>query len=231
MENYDILLQTIAMTFGVAWASGINLYAVLLVLGIGGLSGEIHLPTELTVLESPMVIGAAGIMYFIEFIIDKTPGLDTGWDSLHTFIRVPAGAMLAVAMAGDVGPSFEIAAGILGASLSGASHVTKASSRLAINASPEPFSNWFASISEDIVVLAGLWAAFNHPILFLVGLVMFIGLILWLLPKLFKFIITLFRKISDFFSGHHKHNEAPISHPTETKALEQIQQPKSTGGP
>lgn len=201
MENYDAIIQTLALTLGVAWASGINLYAVLLVLGIGGLSGEVQLPSELSVLQDPLVIGAAGIMYMIEFIADKTPGVDTGWDSLHTFIRIPAGAMLAVASAGDVGIAFEVAAGILGGSLAGATHLTKASSRLAINTSPEPFSNWFASVSEDVLVFAGLWTALNHPIVFLVALTIFIGLIIWLLPKLLRFMIKIFNRIRMLFTN------------------------------
>lgn len=100
MENYEALLATLALLLGVSWASGINLYAVLLVLGWGGSSGHIDLPPELSVLEDPLVIGAAGVMYFVEFFTDKIPGIDSVWDTIHTFIRIPAGAMLA---AGTVG--------------------------------------------------------------------------------------------------------------------------------
>lgn len=184
MENYEALLTTLALTMGVSWASGINLYAALLVLGVGGTTGNIDLPAELMFLQDPMVIGAAGLMYFVEFFVDKTPGVDTGWDAIHTFIRIPAGAMLAASTVGDVTPALEIAAGILGGGVAAASHITKSGTRLLINTSPEPVSNWTASITEDVLVVAGLWTALNYPILFLLLFVIFICLSIWLLPKI-----------------------------------------------
>jgi len=199
MENYEALLATLALTMGASWASGINLYAALLVLGIGGSTGNIALPPDLLVLQNPMVIGAAGLMYFVEFFVDKTPGVDTGWDSIHTFIRIPAGAMLAAGAVGDVAPAMEIAAGILGGSLSATSHATKAGTRMLINTSPEPFSNWGASIAEDLLVLGGLWTALNQPLVFLGLLLLFIVIAAWLLPKLWRLIKTVFRKIGRIF--------------------------------
>ena len=199
MENYDALLATIALMMGASWASGINLYAALLVLGLGGATGHIDLPTQLTVLEDPLVIGAAGIMYFIEFFVDKTPGVDSGWDTIHTFIRIPAGAMLAAGTVGDVTPALEIAAGIMGGGIAATSHATKSGTRLLINTSPEPFTNWTASISEDVLVIAGLWAALQHPEVFLVLFVTFIILAIWLLPKLWYLIRTIFQRIGKFF--------------------------------
>ena len=177
MDSYQELISVIALTAGVGWASGINLYALVLVLGIAGATGNIQLPAELAVVQSPLVIMAAGVMYVIEFIADKVPGVDTGWDTLHTFIRIPAGAMLAAGAVGDVTPALEIAAGLMGGTLAGASHLTKASTRALINTSPEPVSNWTASISEDLLVLGGLWTMFNHPILFLCLMVLFLSLI------------------------------------------------------
>jgi len=144
MDNYQELISILALTMGVGWASGINLYAVVLVLGLAGSTGNIDLPPELAVVQNPMVIMAAGVMYFVEFIADKVPGVDTGWDILHTFIRIPAGAMLAVGAVGDVTPALEIAAGLMGGTMAGASHLTKFSTRALINTSPEPFSNWAA---------------------------------------------------------------------------------------
>jgi len=199
MENYEALLATLALTMGASWASGINLYAALLVLGIGGSTGNIALPPDLLVLQNPMVIGAAGLMYFVEFFVDKTPGVDTGWDSIHTFIRIPAGAMLAAGAVGDVAPAMEIAAGILGGSLSATSHATKSGTRMLINTSPEPFSNWGASIAEDLLVLGGLWTALNQPLVFLGLLLLFIVIAAWLLPKLWRLIKTVFRKIGRIF--------------------------------
>lgn len=198
MENYEALLATLALAMGASWASGINLYAALLVLGLGGSTGHIDLPSELIFLEDPLVIGAAGLMYLVEFVADKTPGVDTGWDAIHTFVRIPAGAMLAAGAVGDVTPALEIAAGILGGGVAATSHATKAGTRMLINTSPEPVTNWTASISEDILVIAGLWTALNYPIVFLALFVLFILLTIWLLPKLWFLIKAVLLKIGQF---------------------------------
>ena len=126
MDHYQTLVQTIALTAGASWASGINLYAVLLVLGLAGATGGIVLPEDLQVLQNPLVIGAAGLMYCVEFFADKTPGVDTAWDGLHTFVRIPAGALLAAGAVGDMSPAAGIVAGILGGGLAATSHATKA---------------------------------------------------------------------------------------------------------
>ena len=198
MESYEALVSTIALTMGVSWASGINLYAALLVLGLGGASGHINLPVDLQVLQDPLVIAAAGFMYFIEFFADKTPGVDSGWDVLHTFIRIPAGALLAAGAVGDVAPAMSIAAGIVGGGVAATSHLTKAGSRLAINTSPEPVSNWTASIVEDLMVVGGLWTALNHPWLFILLVSLFLILAVWLLPKLWRFIKRVLIKVGRF---------------------------------
>ncbi len=198
MENYEALLATLALAMGASWASGINLYAVLLVLGIGGSTGHIELPSELLFLTDPLIIGAAGLMYFIEFFADKIPGVDTGWDAIHTFIRIPAGAMLAASAVGDVTPALEIAAGILGGGAAATSHVAKSSARLLINTSPEPVTNWTASITEDILVIAGLWAALNYPVIFIVLFVVFTGLVVWLLPKIWRLLKIIVVKVGVF---------------------------------
>ena len=189
------LVQTIALTMGVAWASGINLYAALFMLGWMGGSGDLALPEDMQVLTNPLVMGAAGFMYCVEFFADKTPGVDTGWDAIHAFIRIPAGAMLAASAVGDVGPGVEMAAAILGGTLATGSYATKAGSRVLINTSPEPFSNWVASVAEDVIVIGGLWTALNHPWLFIVLLILFIALMIWLLPKLWRGIKGVFRFI------------------------------------
>jgi hypothetical protein len=146
-----------------------------------------------------MVMGAAGLMYCIEFFADKVPGVDTGWDAMHTFIRIPAGAMLAAGAIGDLNPVVELAAAIMGGGLAATSHTTKAGSRVLINTSPEPFSNWFASVGEDIVVVTGVWACINHPILFLIALALFIALAIWLLPRIWTGIKKVFRFIGKLF--------------------------------
>ena len=180
MEALDQISTTLALTMGLAWASGINLYATLLTLGYLANTGNIDLPPDLQIVANPAVMGAAGLMYCVEFFADKIPGVDTGWDILHTFIRIPAGAMLAAGAVGDLNPAIELAAAILGGGMAAGSHATKAGTRVLINTSPEPFTNWTASIGEDIVVIGGVWACLNHPVAFLFALALFIMLMIWL---------------------------------------------------
>ena len=174
MTEYDALIQTLALTLGVAWASGINLYAAVAVLGVGGGLGYVDLPPTLQVVQDPLVIVAAGFMYCVQFMADKTPGVDSGWDAVHTFIRIPAGAALAAGAVGDVTPALAVAAGLLGGTVTAATHATKAGSRVLINTSPEPFSNWTASLAEDAAVPLGLWLAVVQPWVFLALLVVFL---------------------------------------------------------
>ena len=199
MEEYQQLVNTLALTMGASWASGINLYAAVAVLGFSAASGNIVLPPELHVLQNPLVIGAAVLMYVVEFFADKIPGFDTAWDGIHTFIRIPAGAMLAAGAVGDVGSGMAIAAGLLGGGLATASHAAKAGSRALINTSPEPFSNWAASITEDVAVIGGVWAALHHPVVFLVLLFVFIILTIWLLPRIWGALKGIFRFIGKLF--------------------------------
>ncbi len=196
------IVEMIALSMGAAWASGINLYAALATLGILGATGNIALPPELAILTNPLVIGAAGFMYCVEFFADKVPGVDTAWDSVHTFIRIPAGAVLAAGAVGELGVATEVAAAILGGSLAAATHGTKAGTRVLINASPEPFTNWGASITEDIAVIAGMWAALYHPVIFLILLVIFVALMIWLLPKIWRGIRKAFAWLIRLFGGN-----------------------------
>jgi len=207
MEPLDQIANTISLTMGVAWASGINLYAAILVLGLLGTTGNITLPATLQILTDPMVIVAAGVMYFVEFFADKMPGVDTGWDTLHTFIRIPAGALLAAGAVGDVNPAVALTAAILGGGLAAGAHAVKSGSRVIINTSPEPFTNWTASIAEDIAVIGGLWTAIHYPWLFLVLMIVFIGLMIWLLPKIWGGIKKIFGYIRRLF----KHGEGDES--------------------
>ena len=194
-------ISIIALTMGAAWASGINLYATIFMLGYLGTTGNIDLPPDLMVVTDPLVMTSAGLMYCIEFFADKTPGVDTAWDALHTFIRIPLGAVLAMGAVGEMTPAVELAAFIVGGSLAAATHATKAGSRIVINSSPEPVTNWTASIGEDLLVITGVWTALNHPVVFLVLLVMFIGLMIWLLPRIWRWIQRIFNSIKNFFSG------------------------------
>lgn len=199
MEHLDQLIHTIALSMGAAWASGINLYAAILTLGVLGATGNMTLPPGLEVLADPMVIFAAGVMYFIEFFADKTPGVDTGWDTIHTFIRIPAGAVLAAGAIGEVSPALSIAVGLVGGGLAAGTHLTKSGSRIMINTSPEPFSNWFASLGEDVLVIAGLWTALHSPWIFVGALILFILLMVWLLPKIWRGVKAVLNAVARLF--------------------------------
>jgi len=192
-------VATIALTMGMAWASGINLYAAILTLGVLGRSGHMQLPQNLEILQDPVVLGAAAVMYFLEFFADKIPGLDTVWDAIHTFIRIPAGAILAAQAVGDVSPAVVLAAALLGGALAAGTHLTKAGTRAMLNASPEPFTNWAASLTEDAVVIAGVWAAATHPLAFLSFLVIFLLAMTWLLPRVWRALAAMFARITTFF--------------------------------
>jgi hypothetical protein len=146
----------------------------------------IQLPPDLQVLMHPGVIAVACVMYFVEFFADKVPYVDSGWDALHTFIRVPAGAVLAARSLGDMSPALELMALMAGGAVALSAHATKATARLAINASPEPFSNWTASFAEDATVFGGLWLIFNHPLIMIILVVAFVAFVVWIVPKLFR---------------------------------------------
>jgi hypothetical protein len=204
VEHLEPIIKTIALTMGVAWASGINLYAAILVLGILGSTGHITLPPELIILSDPLIITAAGVMYAVEFFADKIPGVDNGWDTIHSFIRIPAGALLAAAAVGEVHPSVAITAALLGGGMAASTHAAKSGTRVLINASPEPVTNWITSLGEDAAVIIGLWTALHYPLVFVGFLVFFILLLVWLLPKIWKGVMkmlamlrTLFRQQQD----------------------------------
>ena len=213
---YEEIVASIALTMGAAWASGINLYATLFVLGFMGGQGCIDLPPGLDVLENEIVVAVAFLMYWIEFFIDKVPGVDTGWDTLHTFIRIPAGAIVAAGAIGPVDPVMMVAAGMVGGVTGAASHAVKSGTRVLINTTPEPFSNWTASLAEDLMVIGGLWTALNHPQLFLVLFVVWIALLIWLVPKIWRGMKTLARKLGHWFSPHaNAHIQQPQAPPKE----------------
>jgi len=191
------IIHTIAIGAGLAWASGMRLYAVMFATGLLASFGVIALPGDLSVLTHPFVLGASGLMFFVEFFADKIPGVDSLWDALHTFIRIPAGALLAAASLGvHADPALVLAAGILGGTLASSSHLAKAGTRALINTSPEPFSNWAASFSEEALVGGGLWLAFTHAWLFLALLAVVVALSFWLIGNLWRFLSGMFRKLS-----------------------------------
>ncbi len=194
-------LQIIALALGAAWASGINLYATALLLGALNAFGVVTLPDEMSVLSNPMVLGAAALLFFLEFFADKVPAVDSLWDSVHTFIRIPAGAMLAMGAADGLSGEFlgedleTVAAMLAGGTLAAGSHLTKASSRAVINTSPEPFSNWIASFTEDVLAIGGVLLAIFNPLVFLGLLALFVLFAIWLVPKLWRALRYLFAKI------------------------------------
>ena len=188
-----LVLQNVALASLLAWASGIRLYLVIFAVGLAGHFGYFELPMGLKVLQHPWVIGTAGLMLLVEFLVDKVPAIDSAWDAVHTFIRIPAGALLAAGATGDTLSALTIAAGLLGGTITAGTHLTKAGGRALINTSPEPFSNWTASFTEDVLVIAGIWFAFQHPLAFLCALAVFIALVIWLLPKLWRGVRAMFR--------------------------------------
>lgn len=187
------LLAEIAIAAALAWASGIRLYATVFLVGLAGYLGWVQSPERLALLQNPLVLAASGLMTGVEFFADKLPWLDTAWDALHTFIRIPGGAALAAADLGDNGAGMALAAALLGGGVSAGTHFTKAGARALVNTSPEPFSNLTKSLGEDLLVPAGLWTGFTLPVLFLILLALFLLLCLWLLPRLWRGFRRLFR--------------------------------------
>lgn len=190
------LAGLLALAAGLGWASGLRLYTTLFVVGVAGHLGWIVLPPGLHLLEHPWVLGAAGTMLLVEFFADKIPLLDSVWDSVHTFIRIPAGAALAAMVFGGQGVEWQTAMALLGGTLAAGTHFTKAGARAMINTSPEPFTNVAASFGEDVVVLTGLWLMFAHPWLMLAVLLLLAIATVWLLPKLWRGIAALIGRLS-----------------------------------
>ena len=176
------------MALALAWGAGIRVYAVLFLCGIAGWMGWIELPGHLSVLSHPLVLGASGFMLVVEFFADKVPWIDSVWDAVHTFIRIPAGVALVAMAFSDSPGAVTAAAAILGGAVAAGAHFTKAGARSAINLSPEPLSNWAASFAEDAAVPAGLWLAVMHPVVFLAlfaaGIVCALLMLRWILGGL-----------------------------------------------
>ena len=198
--NFDTW-QLVALAAALGFASGLRLYAVLFIVGAAGYLGWIDLPTGLAVLAHPLVLAASGFMCFVEFFADKIPGVDSVWDVVHTVIRIPAGAALAASVFGDSSSAMMIAAAILGGTLAAGSHFTKAGSRAVLNTSPEPFSNWSASVAEDVTVGGLLWLALAHPLAAVAMLVLLVALIIWLLPKVWRMVRRVVARVTTFL-GH-----------------------------
>lgn len=193
--------QLIALAGALGWASGVRLYLVVLLTGLAGFLGWIALPQGLHLLAHPVVLGVSGFMVFIEFFADKIPGLDSLWDVVHTVVRVPAGAALAAGVFSSDSGVMALVAALLGGTLAATSHAAKATTRAAINTSPEPFTNVGASLVEDGLVPAGLWLALAHPFVFFAFLALVLVISVWLVRVCWRFLKQLFTRVARIFSG------------------------------
>ena len=179
-------ISNLALASGLSWASGLRLYLTVFVVGLLAKLGYIHLPATLDILSNPIILGMAGVLCVVEFLADKIPYVDSAWDSIQTFIRIPAGALLAMGAMNSTDPMIATLAALLGGSLTGMTHATKVGSRALINTSPEPVSNVAASFSEEGMLLTGGWLVFAHPAVFIGMLCGFVVIMFWLLPKLWR---------------------------------------------
>ena len=193
--------STLSLALGSAWTSGINLYATVTVLGMLQKFGAAKLPGGLDVLDNWWIIGVAGGLYLVEFFADKIPYVDSVWDVVHTFIRVPAGAVVAYAATNHMDASIYIPAALVGGGLALSSHGTKTALRVGANLSPEPVSNWVLSLSEDVVAFAGVFLAVFAPMAIASILVLFVLLFLWFLPKVFRRLRRMFKAVGAFLRG------------------------------
>lgn len=190
---------TLALVTGLGWTSGLRFYAVLFFLGLIHRTGIHPLPGSLDILAHPWVLTISGLLFLIEFFTDKIPGVDTLWDIVNTFIRIPGGAILAAAAVAGSDPGLGLAAGLLGGTMAAGAHLTKASTRALINTSPEPFSNWTASLAEDALSLGALWIMLKYPLLLLGLLTLFVFIAAWLVPRIWRGlqrIVTMLRRIT-----------------------------------
>ena len=193
--------QLVALAGALGWASGIRLYLVVLLTGLAGFMGWVNLPQGLHLLANPVVLGISGFMVFVEFFADKIPGLDSLWDVVHSVIRIPAGAALAASVFSADSGVMALVAALLGGTLAATSFTAKATTRAAINTSPEPFTNVGASLVEDGLVPLGLWAAVAHPFIFVAVLAVVLVLSIWLIRVCWRFLRQLFNRVARIFSG------------------------------
>ena len=189
-------LPELAMSAAMAWGAGLRLYLVVFVVGLLGKLGYVPLPDALKLLTNPIVLGAAGFMTFIEFFADKIPWLDSAWDAVHTFLRIPAGAALAAGMLGESGEGVALAAAIIGGTLTAGTHFGKAGTRAVANTSPEPFTNIGLSLAEDTMVAGGLALAIANPIIFLILLGIFVVALVVLIRFILKGLTTVISRLS-----------------------------------
>ncbi len=179
-------LSQLSILLGSSWISGLNTYATVGFLGLFGRVGWLDLPEGLHPLMHPAVFGIALVLYIVEFVADKIPAFDTVWDGIQTFIRIPAGAVLAYGSVGEVGPELKVLAILIGGGMAFSAHATKSSLRATVNVSPEPFSNWLLSLGQDVILFLSIWFMFKHPHLMLAILAVFLVFFIWFIPKIWR---------------------------------------------
>ena len=202
-------ISTLATAMGTAWLSGINLYATVVTLGLLQRFQWVKLPGELHALGEWWIIGVAGALYLIEFVADKIPAVDTAWDAIHTFIRIPAGAIMAATAFADFDPSIKMAAMLAGGTLALGSHGAKAATRLAANASPEPFSNIALSLIEDVITFGSTILMAFYPVLILVVIAIFLIVALWIIPKIVRALRRMLARLRSLFGVSGDEASAP----------------------
>jgi hypothetical protein len=203
-------IQILGLALGSAWTSGINLYATVAALGLLERYGLAHLPGDLKVLANPWVLGVALALYVVEFFADKIPYVDTVWDAVHTFIRVPAGAVLAYGATAQLDPAARTVALLAGGGLALSSHGTKATLRAAANVSPEPFTNWALSLTEDVIAVSAIVLAVVKPLALLFVILFFLLIAAWLLPKIVRRLRRLFTRAGGILRGRARKETAPL---------------------
>ena len=213
MQSLDTV-QLIALAGALGWASGLRLYLVVFLTGLAGYLGWMELPVGLHLLSNPVVLAGSGFMVTVEFFADKVPGLDSLWDVVHTVIRIPAGAALAAGVFGADSASMGLLAGLMGGTLAATSHAAKATSRAAINTSPEPFTNIGTSFLEDVAVPLGLWLAVAHPWVFGALLLLVVVASVWLIRVCWRYVRSLLTRLTRIFSGRPDPGVLPAFHVT-----------------
>lgn len=193
------LIGTLAIAMGAGWVSGINLYAAVATLGLLGRVANLHLPGELNVLTSWWIIGIATALYIIEFFADKIPYVDSAWDAIHTFIRIPAGAVLAATAFGEFDPSVQVVAFLLGGGLALSAHGTKATARAALNLSPEPVSNIVVSLAEDVLAVGSILLSIFVPVALIILIVTFLIVSIFLIPRIIRVMRDAITRVREVF--------------------------------
>jgi Domain of unknown function (DUF4126) len=202
-----LVLPSVALAGVLSWASGFRLYAALFIAGMLDRLHVVVLPAKLEILAHTPILITTGVLLVVEFLVDKIPALDSAWDSVQTFVRVPLGALLAWGVFAHAAPETQAIAAILGGALAAGTHIAKAGTRAVVNTSPEPVSNWALSFSEDGVLIAGMWLAFRHPAVFVILLALFVLLLVWLIPKLWRGVLALRRGFGRLFGGRTANHE------------------------